>query len=247
MERICRPVGFILRVLIVGVTTFCCAAASPRSPAKLMPLPEGTTLPVLLARGLDMRHVQVGEPLVARLAQRVPLAQGVYLPRKAQITGTVVACDSASLTLRFDRLRLGKQQEPIDVTLRAAGHWLDVHNSELSVGSIDRSTSNPLNWTTRQIGGDEVYRSGGSGKVYDQYSQPVGDADAYGVYEPPTVTGGPARAMGPFSTTATGVYNLPGIEIASSGGNGRPIVLRLTSREWQLDGGTALLLVTTRR
>jgi hypothetical protein len=242
MERVCRSVG-----LILGFMAFCCAAVSERSPAKLIPLPEGTTLPVLLQRGLDMQHVRVGEPVTARLTQRVPLANGGYLSQKARVTGTVMACDSSSLTLRFDRLRLGEQEEPVDVTLRAAAHWLDVHNSQLPLGATDRSTSNPREWTTRQIGGDEVYRSGGEGTVYDQYSQPVGHADVYGVYEPPAVSDEPARAMGPFSTSSAGIYDLPGIEIASGGGDGRPIVLRLTSPKWQLHGGTALLLVTTGR
>jgi hypothetical protein len=41
------------------------------------------------------------------------------------------------------------------------------------------------------------------------------------------------------------VYDLPGIEIASGGGEGKPIVLRLTNHKWQLDVRTAFLLVTT--
>jgi hypothetical protein len=244
MKRIWLSADWILRGLLLWVTVFCCAAALGGPQKKLTPLPEGTTLPVLLTRGLDARHVRVGEPVVARLAQRVPLADG-YLPQKAAVTGTVVACDDTSLTLRFDRLRLGEQEEPINVTLRAAAHWFDVHQSVIPVSPPDRSLTNPNNWTTRQIGGDEVYRSGGWGKVYDQYSEPVGHADPYGVYEPPSVVGGPARAMGPFSTTSTGVYDLPGIEIASGGGEGKPIVFGLTSRKWQLHSSTALLLVTT--
>ncbi|HEY1966006.1 MAG TPA: hypothetical protein VGG59_13790 [Acidobacteriaceae bacterium] len=245
MKRICRSAGWILRGLLLWVTAFCCAAALGASPEKLTPLPEGITLPVLLTRSLDARHVRVGEPVVAELAQRVPLADGGWLPQKAKVIGTVVACDNTSLTLRFDRLRLGEQEEPVDVTLLAAAHWFDVHQSKIPLAAPDRATSNPNDWTTRQIGGDEVYRSGGWGKVYDRYSEPVGHADPNGVYGPPIVVGGPARAMGPFSTTATGVYDLPGIEIGSGGGKGRPIVLRLTSRKWQLHSVTAFLLVTT--
>lgn len=242
MERLCRSAG-----LILGVTVFFRTAALGRSPETLTPLPKGTTLPVLLQRGLDIRHVRAGEPVIARLAQRVPLANGTYLPQKAKVTGTVVACDGSSLTLRLDRLRLGKQEEPIDVTLRAGAHWLDVYNTELPEAPTDRSTSNPRDWTTKQVGRDEVYRSGGVGTVYDQYSQPVGRADLYGVYGTPAASGGPDRAMGPFSTTSSGMYDLPGIEIASGGGNGKPIVFHLSSRNWQLHSQTALLLVTTGR
>jgi hypothetical protein len=159
MQRICRFARLIAVVMMV-----CGAAAWGRSPETLTPLPDGTTLPVLLQQGLDMRQVRAGQPLIARLAQRVPLGRGVYLPQKAEVIGTIVACDSASLTLRFDRLRLGKQEEPIDVKLQAAAHWLDVHNSELPEDATDRSTGHPASWTTKQIGGDEVYRMAGSGR-----------------------------------------------------------------------------------
>jgi hypothetical protein len=203
-------------------------------------------LPVSLKQRLDARHVRVGQQVTARLMQRVPLADSSYLPSKAKVTGTVVAYDTSSLTLRFDRLSLKDQQVPIHVKLVAAGHWLDVEETERPLGATDRSLSNPANWTTKQIGGDEVYHSGGgSGPVYDQYSERVGHVDAFGVYAPARTPGAAALAMGPFSTTSRGLYDLPGMEIASPGGSESPIVLQLTSPKWQLHGQTALLLETT--
>jgi hypothetical protein len=48
------------------------------------------------------------------------------------------------------------------------------------------------------------------------------------------------RAMGPFSTTAKGIDDLPGVVIDAAGG--QPIVLGLSNPKWQIDSGTGLLL-----
>jgi hypothetical protein len=245
MQRLLAVPGMVRAIsigllLTLGFTT----SSAARAATKLEPLPAGVTLPVSLEQRLDARHVRTGQQITARLMQRVPLADGSYLSSKARVMGTVVSYDTQSLTLRFDRVRLGDQQEPIHVQLLAAGHWLDVERTQEPLAPPDRSLANPMNWTTRQIGGDEVYRSGGTTVVYDQYSQPVGHADPLGVYAPARIPGAPPLAMGPFSTTVRGLYDLPGVEIASPGGAESPIVLRLTSPKWQLHGQTALLLET---
>ncbi len=240
-----RGVPGIVLASSMGLLTFYCAtSAMARAAVKLESLPAGVMLPVSLEQRLDAGHVRAGEAITARLMQRVPLADGYYLSPKARVMGTVVAYDGGSLTLRFERLRLGHEQQPLHVKLLAAGHWFEVGQTKVPLEAADRALSNPWDWTTKQIGGDEVYRSGGSGAVYDRYSERVGHADAYGVYAPSQTPGAPALAMGPFSTSAHGVYGLPGTEIASPGGAESPIVLRLTSPKWQLHGGTALLLQT---
>ena len=240
-----RGVPGVVVASSMGLLTFYCAtSAMARAAVKLESLPAGVMLPVSLEQRLDAGHVRAGEAITARLMQRVPLADGYYLSPKARVMGTVVAYDGGSLTLRFERLRLGHEQQPLHVKLLAAGHWFEVGQTKVPLEAADRALSNPWDWTTKQIGGDEVYRSGGSGVVYDRYSEPVGHADAYGVYAPGRMPGATALAMGPFSTTAHGVYGLLGTEIASPGGAESPIVLRLTSPKWQLHGGTALLLQT---
>ena len=226
---------------LLGLFICCLGVVFTSSAQKLAPLPQGATLPVMLDKGLDANHVKPGEPITASLAQRVPLADGTYLPKKTKLTGSVVSYDGRTLALRFNELKLRDESRPIQVKLVAAAHWLDLEGTQEPLGATDRSLSNPANWTTRQIGRDEVYRSGWKGTVYDQYSQPVGYADEHGVYAAPNREG-LMRAMGPFSTTASGLYDLPEIQIISPGGNGNPIVFGLSSPKWQLHGQTALLV-----
>jgi hypothetical protein len=247
MQRFRAVRGMIRTSAMALLLTLCCIPLlAARAVTKLEPLPAGVMLPVSLKQRLDARHVRVGQQVTAQLMQRVPLTDGTYLPSKAKVMGTIVTYEASSLTLRLDRLSLKHEQVPIHVKLLAAGHWLDVEQTERPLDLSDRSLGNPANWTTKQIGGDEVYHSGGgSGPVYDQYSERVGHVDAFGVYAPARTPGAAALAMGPFSTTSRGLYDLPGMEIASPGGSESPIVLQLTSPKWQLHGQTALLLETT--
>jgi hypothetical protein len=238
--RACSTIMACLALWLVGY------AAPPHSSkstaASLVVLPTGSTLPVILQHKLSAEHVAVGDRVVARLSQRVPLPNDQYLPAKAELVGHVSASDARSLALQFTQLKLAGQTEPIAVRLLAAAHWMDVGRTAEPLDGGDRATSNPADWTTMQIGRDEVYRSSGSGTVYNQCSEPVGHADLYGVYAPPLPGGSAMRAMGPFSTTAKGIYELPGVAIEAAGGSGQPIVLRLSSPKWQIDSGTALLL-----
>jgi hypothetical protein len=238
--RSCSAILAFLAHLPVGYATPDHPSSS--TAASLVVLPTGSTLPVILQHKLSAEHVKVGGRVIARLSQRVPLPNGQYLPAKAELVGHVAAYDARSLALKFTELTLTGQTEPIAVRLLAAAHWMDVGRTAEPLDGGDRATSNPADWTTMQIGRDEVYRSGGSGTVYNQYSEPVGHADLYGVYTPPLPGGSAMRAMGPFSTTAKGVYDLPGIAIAAVGGNGQPIVLGLSNPKWRIDSGTALLL-----
>ena len=231
---------------IAALLSWCTAFAADRPVKHLSPLPPGTTLPVTLKKSLTSKHIQPGQAIMATFYQRVPLGSGRYLPEKTQLLGVVASYDGRSLALRFTQLRLDHGTEAISVKLVAAAHWTDVEDTKLPDSGPDRSLSNPANWTTTQIGRDAVYRSGGSGPVYNQYSEPVGSADFSGVYAAPVSAGAVPRAMGPFSTTASGLYGVPGLAIASPGGSGRPIVFRVESDKWQLHAADALLLEVVR-
>lgn len=231
-------------VLAMGLLLCCFAFAHERRLQHLEPLPPGVTLPVILDKTLDLKHFHQGEIIVASLYQRIPLAGGFYIPQGAKLLGTAVASDGKTLELTWTRIKLGHQSTSIAVKLLAAAHWTDVADTKLPLAGPDRATSNPADWTTMQIGRDEVYRSGGSGTVYNQYSEPVGKADLYGVYAAPKSPSAPPLAMGPFSTTSAGLYDMRSMAIGSAGGPGRPIVFRLEDDRWQLHAADALLLET---
>ena len=230
---------YSIALLVLGVAATVQAAHITK---ELAPPPPGTTLPVLIDRTLKPHDLQAGQPVNAELAQTVPVSARVSLPQGAKLDGHIVNVNYFSISILFEQLRWKGQTLPVHVRLIAAAATYDVYNTRLPVGGTDRGTSSPADWTTRQVGGDEVYLSAGSGTVYDQYSQPVGYADSSGVYASPSASGALPHAMGPFSTTATGLHGFRELSVVSSGGANTPITLAASRPDWQIGNGSAFLL-----
>jgi hypothetical protein len=204
--------------------------------------PPGATLPVAMVKGVSPLHMAAGRLVTARFIQRVPVSKSSYLSNKVEVVGHVVSSSPTSISILFTQLRWKSQTVPVHLRLVCAAGPHNVFESSLPVGATDRGTSNPAEWTTRQVGGDQVYRSAGSGKVYNQYSEPVGYADLQGVYQNPSSSEEPPHAMGPFSTTATGLHGLQGFSLVSAGKAGDPIIFGMSEPHREIASGTALLL-----
>jgi hypothetical protein len=201
--------------------------------SKLLPMQAGVTLPVRLGRSLQAGKVQSGTKIVAKTTQRVPVGEHLYLNHGAALYGEVVtsiAGDGTAekpsiLAIRFTQLRYRNQTTPVVTRAIAIANFTEVGNTFLpTTGGADRGNASEASWTTTQVGGDEVVRSGWVGDVIDKTTQTVGFADYYGVYALPTrvaVGDGLAlpRAMGVFSTTAAGLYGFDeGTSLQSAGG-----------------------------
>jgi hypothetical protein len=232
-----------MRYLTLLVTLGLVLPIYASKPAKQLVEPQpGATLPVTMVTTVKPVHLVVGQPVTARFIQRVPVSTSSYLPRNVEVLGHIVSSGPSSVSILFTQLRWRDQTVAIHLQLVAAASPHNLLEASMPLGATDRGTSSPADWTTRQVGGDEVYRSAGWGKVYDQYSQPVGYADLHGVYQDPLSSGEPSHAMGPFSTTATGLHGFTGVSIVSAGDAGVPITFGLSKPNWQLASGTALLL-----
>jgi hypothetical protein len=219
--------------------------------SELRPLPDGVTLPVVLGKTLRSGKTKPGSVFTVTTTQRVPVSEETYLDRGAKLRGEVVtstagdgtAAHPAVLVIRFTRL--GYRGQTVQVVTRAvaAASRLAVDDTYLPAnGSTDRFTSNPASWTTRQVGGDFVVRSGWVGPVVGAGLRPVGSADYYGVYRLPVETDEVRfpRAIGIFSTTAKGMYGYEdGAKLESSGG---AITITSPERRAVIRNGEGLLL-----
>ncbi len=231
-----------MRCLISLLVLSIAAPAYARATHELAAPPPGATLPVVINQTLKPHDLRPGKTISAELVQTVPVRPNVELPRDARLEGRVVTVSDSSVSILFDHLSWKGRTIPVHVRLIAAAGMMNVSDTKLPLAPPDRGTANPGDYTTRQVGGDEVYLSGWSGKVYDQYSQPVGFADYSGVYADPSEPGALPRAMGPFSTTATGLHGLPELSIASAGSADTPITLAASKPDWILRNGSAMLL-----
>jgi hypothetical protein len=207
------------------------AVQRSREVPELQALSAGITLPVRMARTLRAGKVKPGTVIEVKTTQRVPVSATAYMKRGAVVQGEVVTSDagdgtaahSSTLTIRFNQLSYRGQTVPLEVRAVAVANLMAVDDTFLpATGSTDRGNPNQASWTTRQVGGDFVARSGWIGEVVGVGLHTVGNADFYGVYSLPVkLSDGDVvpRAMGVFSTTASGLYGYEtGARLESSRG-----------------------------
>ncbi len=214
-----RRVVMRAALLLVCVFIFRVAIAQREAAiSELVGLSPGVTLPVQLGRSLRAGKVRVGTQIVARTTQRVPVSEDAYLKAGAELDGEVVASIAgnnastpATLSIRFTRLRYGKQSIPLKTKAIAIANFMQVSYAfQPADGGPDMGNFSEANWTTKQVGGDTIVRTGWAGPVVGIGLGTVGRADYYGVYSMPAASpdDGPTfpRALGVFSTTASGLY-----------------------------------------
>lgn len=220
-----HPLRFSLILITLGLLSAPLFAedqskAKPDAAAQtLQPLAPGLTLPIEITHGLKAGRTKPGTPVAGFTTQRVPVSPGLYLPRGVKVTGTVIASTAADkkaghpavLTLHFDTLSYRQQTVPLRTEALAIANFTNVEDTFSPASDpSDKGNPSPANWTTSQIGGDEVFRSGWVGPVCNGGMKRVGSADFYGVYaDPPAGATGAAaipHALGVFSTTAEGLY-----------------------------------------
>ena len=250
LKDVLRRESVRMALLLLGGFFWCVAAAVAQHEAavsELQALPPGVTLPVKLGRWLRAGKVQVGTAFVVKTTQRVPVSEDTYLKAGAELDGEVVASIAgkgngstpATLSIRFTRLRYGKWSIPLRTKAIAIANFMQVNYAYLPAdGGPDMGIASEANWTTKQVGGDSVFRTGWVGPVFGVGGQgKVGRADYYGVYsllEASPDDGPPfPRALGVFSTTAEGLYGFDsGSELRSVDGTitvtapGKSLVLR---------------------
>ena len=183
--------------------------SSPVQPPPVQLLASGTTLPVSFTHGLKAGKTPVGADVTARLAQRVPLAGAAELKVGTRLVGHVVASTTGprgELAVRLDAVLVNGLRVPLVTQAVAIASFVAVDETYEQVGAAsDRGNPSPANWTTQQVGGDEVVRSGWVGPLINGSTRTVGSADFDGVYSLPE-NGAPAHALGVFSADAHGLY-----------------------------------------
>lgn len=180
--------------------------------ASLDSLPPGLTLPVSLDHTLHPGRTRPGTSVSLRTMQRIPLGKHRYLPIKTEVHATVTASTAHpdSLTLTPNTLTYRGQTVPLPATILAAAGFVAVSATAIpTAGATDRANPNPANWTTSQLGGGEIMRSGWYGPLVNSVTQTVGSADPWGVYTLPASPGALPLALGPFSSTARGLFGYP--------------------------------------
>ncbi|HTZ98699.1 MAG TPA: hypothetical protein VMB02_00095 [Candidatus Aquilonibacter sp.] len=218
----CAAILFGASLLALAVAS---RAAEPSS------IPAGTILPVSLNSTLSSARAKIGQTIIARVTQDVPLSNGQKIKAGATVVGHVTAATPAAhgnparLSVRFDTLKLSHERIPIATNLRAVASFMAVEEAQIPDMGPDRGTPEDA-WTTTQIGGDAVYRGGGPvmDKAFGRVGEPVyggvldhlnanADRGCRGAVD----SNGAAQALWVFSSDACGAYSLPNLKIVHSG------------------------------
>src|ERR1700690_1371709 len=153
-----RAIGLasLLVVLMVSTNLYAQLEISP-----------GTILPASLETSISSRKAVPGKKVSARIMQNVPLAGRTVIPAGARIIGEIISVERAAsgagarVSLRFDTLVVRhRQQVRMSTHLRALASSVDVQSAQLSIHGTDSGTSSSAE-TTRQVGGELVFRGGG--------------------------------------------------------------------------------------
>lgn len=221
-------------------------------------IPDSSILPARLEMTLSSKDSKVGEVVTARVMQNVPLPGTFKLPAGSKLTGQVLSVQPASestggsITFRLDTLHISHEAVRLTLRLRAVASYLEVRQAELPRNG-DQSGPQTA-WTTVQIGGDTVYRGGGSVRSRSEVTgKPVEGGVLVRLEQNPgrgcrnDGTGERAQAMWLFSSDACGAYGLPDVTIVqpvknSTGAANGELTLKSSKGNVTLHEGSGLLL-----
>ena len=127
-------------------------------------LPAGTALPVMLNSTLKPKDSKAGEKIEGRLMQEVLLPSGAKIKSGSHVTGHVVSDELAGsvwrITVTFDSLQDQGRTILLNVGLRAMAASESVFQAKTPIDSASTYESS-YGWTTKQVGGDVVFRGRG--------------------------------------------------------------------------------------
>jgi len=216
-------------------------------------LPAGTALPVMLNSTLKSGDAKAGEKIEGRLMQQVLLPSGGKIKSGSHVTGHVVSDELAGsvwrITVTFDSLQDQGRTIPLNVNLRAMAATESVFQAKTPIDSASTYESS-YGWTTKQVGGDVVFRGRGYLASPDGKVGRWKGTGAWGKLTPAddclaSDSNEQEQALWVFSTTACGIYGFENLKLAQTG-SAAPIgqiTLESTKDILVRDGSGWLLLV----
>jgi hypothetical protein len=218
-------------------------------------IPAGTALPVMVSSTLNSKDSKPGEKIEGKLMQEVLLPAGVKIKSGSHVTGHVIGPELTSsvgqvrhLSIQFDQLEDDGRIIPLNVSLRAMASSENVFQAKTPIDAIS-SYESSYGWTTKQVGGDVVFR--GRGYIASPQGK-VGRWNGTGAWGKLAAAGDclatdsndQEQALWVFSTTACGVYGFENLRIAHTGSTAplEEIILE-SAKDILVRGGSGWLLL----
>lgn len=215
-------------------------------------LPPWTALPIMLNSSLNSKDNKPGEKIEGKLMQEVLLPSNSKIKSGSHVSGHVVSVEGSGavsrITLTFDALQDQGHTIPLNVSLRAMAASENVFQAKTPIDAMSTYESS-YGWTTKQVGGDVVFR--GRGYIASPQGK-VGRWNGTGAWGKLTPAGDclatdsndQEQALWVFSTTACGVYGFENLKVAHAGSTAPLGQITLEStKDILIRGGSGWLLV----
>ena len=223
----------LLGVTEVNAQTQTGTSSNARSGNSALAITRGTILPVVLRTPVLFEKCKAGQVVSGKVAQDVPLANGVKIRKGTEVQGHIVDVTPNAngagqrVSLQFDKIYWNGQWVSMVTNLRAFASSLDVMQAHVPEEAPNEGS--PYEWLpTMQIGGDSVYGLRGQVKSAEDPSLVVGKSVPGGVMVQASAPEGSkcrgdvegnneAQALWVFSSGACGVYGVDGLSIVHAG------------------------------
>lgn len=233
---------------------------------------NGSTMNATLTHPVDAKKNKPGDPVTARTTQPSKTPDGRVLPKGTELSGYVTQAQARSkdqsqseLGILFDKAILKNGQEvPVNATIQAiaasstaasavgGADDLQLAGAPMASGGVSRGGGLVGGGAVNAVGGATSTLSGAAGTV----TAPVGNVGSTvggTVGSTANVAGKESRgaagglnAAGQLTSDSRGVFNMQGLNLASSASNAaRGSLITSNSKNIHLDGGTQLLLSAT--
>jgi hypothetical protein len=245
-----KKIVVLLAVFLVAVTVV--YAQKQEKPYSTYML-NGTILPVQLSSTISLDKASPGQPISARIAQDVPLENGMVLRRGTKILGHIVSVtpgNPSRIAFVFDKVEYSKSNSlAVATNLRALASNLEIDSAATPTTGSDRGTPSVW-WNTVQVGGEGLYGSGPltrDGQIVGHWvwgGGAVGQADANGSCRGEVAGNTREQSLWLFSTNACGVYGYPDVAIEHAGRTSPEgeITLTSTNPNLKIRAGSGILL-----
>jgi hypothetical protein len=242
----------IALLLVVCLASLNVVSAQNQKTSHPSMIRNGTILPIQLSSTISLAKAAPGQTISARIAQDVPLENGV-LRRGTRISGHIVAVtlgNPSRIGFTFDKIEYSKSDSvSVATNLRALASNLEIASASTPTMGGDRGTPEVW-WNTVQVGGEALYGSGPLMRGDQILGQWVPGGGAVGKVEPNGKCRGEVagntheEALWLFSTDACGVYGYSDLLIEHAGRStpAGQITLSSTDSNLKIRGGTGMLL-----
>ena len=223
-------------------------------PVVVNSLPPGAAIPVMLNSEVNAKKNKVGQKISGKVMQDISVASGSMIKSGSPVRGHIVSVAAPStggsrVVLTFDEVDDRGRTIRLTASLRALASSEGVFQAGIPIDASSDSESSDQ-WVTRQVGGEVVNR--GRGAVASSTAVVGKWADGVWARLTPATQGdcpieegnSLEQSLWIFSTSACGVYGLPGVRLAQAGRTDPVGQIALeSSKDLSIRGGSGWLLI----